>query len=310
MRRRLVSFYYNPNAKTLTFDGHGRTISKFQQDVGEALSRAGFRLISEYEVAGRFIDWVVEDRDRRLAIECDGDTWHGPDRYEADMLRQRMLERCGWEFLRIRGSVFYANQSKAIEGLIHDIRAHGLEPYTITEDEAVPRDWIQEISGNECMEALGAYTVDTAEENIVQQRGLFPEESDGATADTATAAAPQASAASSQSRAQQPPQRSASPSTAGEASPSKRPISSPGSAGSTSRPPTTVSKPTATFVTGQEREAVRRALDEAGKPLVMWKLAETSKLAQRRIEEILPILVGEGLVKRVEAADAVRYSRA
>jgi hypothetical protein len=71
-----------------------------------------------------------------------------------------------------------------------------------------------------------------------------------------------------------------------------------------------VSKPTATFVTGQEREAVRRALDEAGKPLVMWKLAETSKLAQRRIEEILPILVGEGLVKRVEAADAVRYSRA
>ena len=94
------------------------------------------------------------------------------------MARQRMLERCGWKFIRIRGSVFYANQSKAIEELIDAIRAHGLEPHTITDDEAVPRDWVEEVSGNECMEALGAYTVDTAEENIVQQRELFPEESE------------------------------------------------------------------------------------------------------------------------------------
>jgi len=178
MRRRLLNFYYNPNANPVTFDSHGRYISKFQQEVGEALSREGFRLIPEYEVAGRFIDWVVEDKERRLAIECDGDQWHGPDRYEDDMARQRMLERCGWRFIRIRGSVFYANKSKAIEELIHEIRAHGLEPCTIAEDDVVPRDWIQEISGNECLEALGKHTVDTAEENVIQQRVLFPEESE------------------------------------------------------------------------------------------------------------------------------------
>ncbi len=171
----------------MTCDGHARNISKFQRDVGEALSRAGFRLISEYEVAGRFIDWVVEDRERRLAIECDGDTWHGPDRYEADKARQRMLERCGWKFIRIRGSVFYANQSKAIEELIRAIVAHGLEPCTITDDQAGPRNWVQEILGDECMEALGAYTVDTAEEDIVQQRDLFPDESEETAGDTATA---------------------------------------------------------------------------------------------------------------------------
>jgi very-short-patch-repair endonuclease len=192
MRRRLLNFYYNPNARNVTLAGRGRDISKFQQDVGEALSRAGFRLISEYEVAGRFIDWVVEDRDRRLAIECDGDTWHGPDRYEADMARQRMLERCGWRFIRIRGSVFYANQSNAIDELIRAIRAHGLEPCTITEDQPVPRDWVQEISGNECMEALGAYTIDAAEETIIQQGDLFPEESEANSADTAGGAAPPA----------------------------------------------------------------------------------------------------------------------
>ncbi|HHK5177296.1 TPA: hypothetical protein ACQT19_005993 [Pseudomonas aeruginosa] len=37
---------------------------------------------------------VVEGaNDNRLAIECDGDAFHGPDRWEADMNRQRILER-------------------------------------------------------------------------------------------------------------------------------------------------------------------------------------------------------------------------
>jgi very-short-patch-repair endonuclease len=197
MRRRLLNFYYNPDANTLNLDGHGREINKFQRDVGEPLSRAGFRLIPEYEVAGRFIDWVVEDRERRLAIECDGDTWHGPDQYEADMARQRMLERCGWKFVRIRGSVFYANQSKAMEGLIDAIRAHGLEPYKSADDESVPRDWIAEVSGQQCMEALGAQAVAKANENIVEQRDLFQDESEPGNADgfattmeSATAAEP------------------------------------------------------------------------------------------------------------------------
>jgi hypothetical protein len=39
----------------------------------------------------------------RLAVECDGDEWHGPDRYEQDMARQRDLERAGWQFVRFRG---------------------------------------------------------------------------------------------------------------------------------------------------------------------------------------------------------------
>jgi len=59
----------------------------------------------------------------------------------------------------------------------------------------------------------------------------------------------------------------------------------------------------------QERKAVFMALAEAGGPLIMWQLAERSKISQRRIEEIIPILVREGFVNRVEAAHAVMYSR-
>ena len=87
----------------------------------------------------------------------------------------------------------------------------------------------------------------------------------------------------------------------------RRPISSSVSTGTTSRPPTPA-KPTATVVTVEEREAVLKALNKAGKPLVMWKLSESSGIPQRRLERILAFLVREGIVKRVEAADAVRYS--
>ena len=44
---------------------------------------------------------VVEGaNDERLAIECDGDRYHGPDKWADDMQRQRVLERAGWVFWR------------------------------------------------------------------------------------------------------------------------------------------------------------------------------------------------------------------
>lgn len=302
MRRRLLHFYYNPDARTLTPDGHGRNISKFQSDVGEALRRAGFRLISEYEVAGRFIDWVVEDRERRLAIECDGDTWHGPDRYEADMARQRMLERCGWLFIRIRGSVFYANQSKAIEELVRAIRSHGLEPCTIT-DDLFPRDWVQEISGKECMDTLGIYTVDSTEEHIVREQEVFSEESDEEASGGATTATAGITVSGGG--------RATPPQTAPELTGSPPGTSPPGTpAPPPAEPPRPPVRPPTTVVSDQERQAVLKALDEAAQPLIMWQIVDRCpRITQRRMEKIIPLLVRDGLVKRVEAAHAVMYSR-
>jgi hypothetical protein len=59
----------------------------------------------------------------------------------------------------------------------------------------------------------------------------------------------------------------------------------------------------------QERKAVFKALDEAGEPLIMWQIAQRSKISQRRIEEIIPVLVREGFVNRVETAHATMYLR-
>ncbi|MCI5130990.1 MAG: hypothetical protein D3904_05570, partial [Candidatus Electrothrix sp. EH2] len=53
----------------------------------------------------------------QLAVECDGDYWHGPERYAADLARQRQLERCGWQFFRIRECLYYADSDKALASL-------------------------------------------------------------------------------------------------------------------------------------------------------------------------------------------------
>lgn len=91
--------------------------SWFEVDVALELLRKGFVVTPQFEVAGKRIDLVVEGGRARLAVECDGDQWHGPDRYEKDMQRQRQLERCGWEFFRVRESAFYADKETALQGL-------------------------------------------------------------------------------------------------------------------------------------------------------------------------------------------------
>ncbi|MCY4177163.1 MAG: AAA domain-containing protein [Endozoicomonadaceae bacterium] len=144
LRRKLLDFF--ENRQTQQIDGidkdelerrafkDNRTEIKppapfdswFEVDVALEIMRKNFTILPQYEVAGKRIDLVVEGGQARLAVECDGDHWHGADRYEADMQRQRQLERCGWEFFRIRESAFYANQESALAGLWHTLEERGI----------------------------------------------------------------------------------------------------------------------------------------------------------------------------------------
>src|SRR5690606_16972630 len=100
--------------------------SWFEVDVALELLRKKFTVFSQYEFTGKQIDLVVEGGQARLAIECDGDYWHGADRYEEDMQRQRQLERCGWEFFRVRESAFYANKENALAPLWQALEDRGI----------------------------------------------------------------------------------------------------------------------------------------------------------------------------------------
>ncbi len=135
LRRRLLEFFQNTQPQQIAGVGRDelerraaqdnrRVVnppapfdSWFEVDVALELLRKNFTVLAQHEVAGKRIDLVVEGGQARLAVECDGDNWHGADRYESDMQRQRQLERCGWEFFRVRESAFYSNKENALAGL-------------------------------------------------------------------------------------------------------------------------------------------------------------------------------------------------
>lgn len=91
--------------------------SLFEQRVFNRIADRGYTVLPQYPAQGYKIDLVIVGATTRLAVECDGDTPHGPDRYEADLARQRELERCGWQFHRLRESLFYADMPAALRSL-------------------------------------------------------------------------------------------------------------------------------------------------------------------------------------------------
>lgn len=110
--------------------------SWFEVDIFLKIQERGFRVIPQYEVNGRRIDLVVEGMSGRLAVECDGDRWHGPDQYDLDMARQRDLERCGWVFYRIRGSEYAYNPVGTLGGLWASLDKMGITPRAVEQSSS------------------------------------------------------------------------------------------------------------------------------------------------------------------------------
>ena len=89
--------------------------SQFERDVLQKILARDYRKVSVQHRVGHYrIDIVVEGPHARLAVECDGDRWHGPDVWHKDRARQQVLERAGWTFERIRGSAFYLDPDTAL----------------------------------------------------------------------------------------------------------------------------------------------------------------------------------------------------
>lgn len=96
------------------------TESQFERDVLEQMLQHGYTVQPQYRVGNYRIDFVVTIAPGyRLAVECDGDAFHGLDKLRDDIRRQRTLERCGWNFWRIRGSEYYLDPEAAMQPLWH-----------------------------------------------------------------------------------------------------------------------------------------------------------------------------------------------
>ncbi|MFD5825984.1 AAA domain-containing protein [Lentzea sp. NPDC060358] len=109
--------------------------SLFEQRVFNRLVDRGYSVVPQFPTEGYRLDLVVVGAKARLAVECDGDAWHGPDAYERDLARQRDLERCGWRFFRIRESEFYADRPAVMARLWDALHELDIHPSGWTRDE-------------------------------------------------------------------------------------------------------------------------------------------------------------------------------
>ncbi|WP_331446180.1 AAA domain-containing protein [Natranaerobius thermophilus] len=104
--------------------------SKFEKDVLKDLLRLGYTVEPQYQVGTKRIDLVVLGMDgSKLAVECDGDAYHGIENWEYDWNRQIQLERLGWKFFRIRGSAYYRAPEKEINDLASVLEEMGIYPH-------------------------------------------------------------------------------------------------------------------------------------------------------------------------------------
>ncbi|MEU8242254.1 AAA domain-containing protein [Actinoplanes missouriensis] len=148
MRYQMLDYCYGVAARPAEHDGVVLPVdvpenervapfdSLFEQRVYNRLVARGFTVVPQYEAIGYRIDLVVVGPHSRLAVECDGDAWHGPDRYEADMARQRELERCGWEFFRIPQSAFVVDEASVLRDLWAALERRGIRP----------SDWAEQVT--------------------------------------------------------------------------------------------------------------------------------------------------------------------
>ncbi|AGL14760.1 AAA domain-containing protein [Actinoplanes sp. N902-109] len=100
----------------------------FEREVLRRLRERGYDPIVQYRIGGYRIDFVLNAPDgRRLAVECDGETYQGPQQWESDLRRQTILERVGnCVFVRLRGSIFAREPEAALRPLWQRITELGI----------------------------------------------------------------------------------------------------------------------------------------------------------------------------------------
>jgi len=124
LRRRLIEHALAPELLTRHPEGEERRAqSTLEREVMKHLVQAGYNVIPRWKLGSRSIDLVVEGDGMRLAIECDGDRERSLEELREDMDRQTMLERLGWTFARVRGSLFFRAPDRAIRSVLERLQS-------------------------------------------------------------------------------------------------------------------------------------------------------------------------------------------
>lgn len=159
IRKELLDYFKNPSSKDNEYNLNVvKAESEFEKRVMRYLIDKGYKIIPQWEVGAYRIDMVAVYKDKKVAIECDGEKWHDEDKFEEDMNRQAILERLGWRFIRIRGSEFFKDELGAMERVykkLNDMEifcddsevaiehspSYGLKEKVIARGDEILREW-------------------------------------------------------------------------------------------------------------------------------------------------------------------------
>lgn len=105
--------------------------SDFERIFLRVLLHNGFRVWPQYPMRGYRLDLLVQGPDgKRLAIECDGDSFHGLDRQDQDRKRQAYLEQTErLAFWRCFYSDYQANPKAQLASLQQALASAGVRPF-------------------------------------------------------------------------------------------------------------------------------------------------------------------------------------
>lgn len=118
LRYKLIT-YYNTIDKNENVDINMKLNTDFEKEVYKELRKNNIDVTSHFKIGKYEIDFVVNDENgKKIAIECDGDDFKSKEEYEADIIEHDVLTRCGWRFIRLRASQFYANKDKTVFELV------------------------------------------------------------------------------------------------------------------------------------------------------------------------------------------------
>ena len=129
IRKEFLEYINNPKDFILTEEIEKNSESIFEEEVVKYLVSEGYHIKQQWEVGAYRIDMVALFQDKKIAIECDGEKWHSTEeQIKQDMERQSILERCGWEFIRIRGSKYFRNPESTMKDVINELNKKGIFP--------------------------------------------------------------------------------------------------------------------------------------------------------------------------------------
>jgi very-short-patch-repair endonuclease len=131
LRRGLIAHFAAPFAQNEVRVEDLRKLceSPFEREMYDELTQRGYWVTPQVRVGQYRIDMVIEGHnDARLAVECDGDKYHGADKWADDMQRQRVLERAGWVFWRCFASAFVRRRVDVLGDLVRTLAERGIEP--------------------------------------------------------------------------------------------------------------------------------------------------------------------------------------